>query len=164
MAKKPSFEAFYRANLKRIYAFVFFRVGADKALAEDLVQDIFVKAFEAFGRYDPAISESAWIYTIARNHVINEMAKRRPAEPIEEVEDSIFAATDARERLAVRDDERRLLEAIGSLSKDEAALIRMKYLEGWRYEELAEIFEKTPGTLRVQANRALNKIRKTLKP
>ena len=161
---KPSFEAFYSANIKRIYAFVFFRVGADKPLAEDLVQDIFMKAFEAFDRYDPAISQSAWIYTIARNHLINEMAKRKPGVPIEEVEDSIFVSVDARERLAIKDEERRLLEGIGTLDKEDAKLIRMKYLEGWRYEELAEIFEKPPGTLRVQANRAIKKLRKKIKP
>jgi len=161
---KPSFEAFYRANIKRIYAFVFFRVGADKALAEDLVQDIFMKAFEAYDRYDPAISQSAWIYTISRNHLINEMAKRKPGVPIEEVEDSIFVSVDARERLAAKDEERRLLEGIGTLEKEDAKLIRMKYLEGWRYEELAEIFEKPPGTLRVQANRAIKKLRKKIKP
>jgi len=161
---KPSFEAFYRANLKRIYAFVFFRVGGDKPFAEDLVQDIFMKAFEAFDRYDPAISQSAWIYTIARNHLINELAKRKPGVPIEEVEDSIFFSVDARERLATKDDERRLLEGIASLDKDDAQLLRMKYLEGWRYEDLSDMFEKTPGTLRVQANRALNKLKKKLKP
>jgi RNA polymerase sigma-70 factor (ECF subfamily) len=160
---KPSFEAFYHANVRRIYAFVYFRVGADKPFAEDLVQDIFIKAFEAFDRYDPTISQSAWIYMIARNHLINEMAKRRPGVPLEEVEDSILVSIDARERLALRDDEQRLLQSISLLDKEDAKLIRMKYLEGWKFEELAEIFEKTPATLRVQASRALKRLKSKIK-
>ncbi|HVM90469.1 MAG TPA: sigma-70 family RNA polymerase sigma factor [Verrucomicrobiae bacterium] len=163
MAKKPAFEAFYRANVKRIYAFVFFRVGSDKALAEDLVQDIFMKAFEAYDRYDPERGISAWIYTIARNHVINEMTKRRPGVPIEEIEDSIRVSTDAREREALKDDERRLLAALDRLDVEDARLLRMKHLEGWSYDELADIFEKTPGTLRVQASRAMKKLKSLIK-
>lgn len=160
---KPSFEAFYRAHVKRIYAFVYFRVGSNKAFAEDLVQDIFLKAFQAFDRFDPARGQSAWIYTIARNHIINEMGKRKPGVDLEEIEDSILASTDAREEMAMRHDERLLIEGLSKLPVEDARLIRMKYLEGWSFGDLADIFEKTPGSLRVQASRALKKLKKTMK-
>ncbi len=161
--EKVHFDAFYRAFVKRIYAFVYFRVGGNKALAEDLVQDIFLKAYEAFERFDPTIGESAWIYTIARNHVINTMAKQRPGVDIETIEDSVLVSADARLQFTRYDMERHLLEAVGRLDKDNAQLIRMKYLEGWTFEDLAEIFGKTPGTLRVQASRALKKLKGLMK-
>jgi RNA polymerase sigma-70 factor (ECF subfamily) len=160
--EKLAFDAFYRAFAKRIYAFVYFRVGGNKAVAEDLVQDIFLKAFEAYDRFDPAKGKSAWIYTIARNHVINSMAKQRPSVDLEEVEGMAIASADGREHMAIADDERRLLQAIEALGEEEAQLLRMKYLEGWSFDELAEIMEKTPGALRVQASRALKKLKKTL--
>ncbi len=160
--EKLAFDAFYRAFAKRIYAFVYFRVGGNKAVAEDLVQDIFLKAFEAYDRFDPAKGKSAWIYTIARNHVINSMAKQRPAVDLEEIEGMAIVSTDGRERMAIADDERRLLEAIDALGEEEAQLVRMKYLEGWSFDELGEIMEKTPGALRVQASRAMKKLKKTL--
>lgn len=160
---KQSFEAFYRANVKRIYAFVYFRVGCRKNVAEDLVQDIFLKAFEAYDRFDPSRGASAWIYTIARNHVINSMAKERPQTDLEEVIDSRTVSEDGRERIALRDDERRLLDAIDALPPEEAKLVRMKYLEGWRFEDLEEVFGKASGALRVQASRALKKVKEGLK-
>ncbi|MCC6563422.1 sigma-70 family RNA polymerase sigma factor [Candidatus Uhrbacteria bacterium] len=160
---KPSFEAFYRANVKRIYAFVYFRIGGRKAMAEDLVQDIFLKAFEAFDRYDPDRGESAWIYTIARNHVINSMAKERPGIDIEDVLDSTAVSEDGRERMALNDDERHLVEAIDQLSKEDAQLVRMKYLEGWNFEDLGQVLGKSPGALRVQASRAVKKLKRFMK-
>lgn len=160
---KPSFEAFYRANVKRIYAFVYFRVGGRKAMTEDLVQDIFLKAYEAFDRYDPERGASAWIFTIARNHVINSMAKDRPGIDLEEVIDSVTVSEDGRERMAIREDERQLLDAIDALPSDDATLVRMKYLEGWNFDDLAKVLGKTSGTLRVQASRALKKLKDLMK-
>jgi len=69
--KKGSFEAFYNKNLDRIYRYVFFRVGRNRDVCEDLVSEIFMKALKHFEKYDPDISESAWIYRIAHNHLAN---------------------------------------------------------------------------------------------
>lgn len=161
---KPSFEAFYHANVKRIYAFVYFRVGGRKALAEDLVQDIFLKAFEAFDRYDPERGASAWIFTIARNHLINSLAKEKPGIDLEEVIDSVTVSEDGRERMALREEERQLLEAIDALPQDDAVLVRMKYLEGWNFDDLSKVLGKTSGTLRVQASRAVKRLKGKMKP
>ncbi len=161
---KKCFANFYDSYLKRIYRFVYFRVGMDRALAEDVTQEIFLKAFEAFERYDPARGETAWLYTIARHHLINHHAKTHPGISLEDVEGTVWASEDARERMAVGYDERRLLEAINHLSEEDARLVRMKYLEGWSFEDLTEVFEKSSAALRVQAGRVLKKIRAQLKP
>lgn len=160
---KRHFTAFYHSYVDRIYKFVFYRVGGDKPLAQDLTQDVFLKAFEAFDRYDPAISETSWLYTIARNHVINYHAKLRPGVTLEEIEGIVWVSEDGRERFSRRHDEKKLLEAIGRLPAEDAQLIRMKYLEGWPFEDLAEFFQKKSGTLRVQAMRALKKLKLYLK-
>ncbi len=161
--EKPTFDRFYVQFLPRIYKFVLFRVAGKKEVAEDLVQEIFMKAWEAFDRYDPSVSVSAWIYTIARNHVINFHAKQKPTVDLDEIEGTSFAAEDIRERLSGSFDERRLLQALEKLSVEEARLIRMKHLEGWSYDELAEIFDKNSGALRVQSTRAMKKLKTILK-
>lgn len=160
---KPEFIIFYRAYVTRIYKFVFYRVGGNKELAQDLTQDIFIKAFQAFERYDPAISESSWIYTIARNHLINQHAKQKAQIGLEEIEDESFASHDDRERFTSRHDEQALLARLNDLPPDESRLIRMKYLEGWSFEDLEHVFQKTSGALRVQAGRILTKLKRLLK-
>lgn len=158
-----AFEAFYHTYVKRVYRFVFYRVGGRVELAQDLTQEIFLKAFEAFERYDPDKSQSSWIYTIARNHLINHHAKQKPQVDVEEVIDSMSVSEDGRVLFAQTDEERRLLEGIDALEEEDARLVRMKYLEGWTFEDLGGMFGKTSGALRVQAGRALKSLRKKLK-
>jgi len=160
---RKHFPAFYRENVKRVYRFLFYRCGGSKEMAEDLTQDLFVKALGAFEGYDPAVSQSSWIYTIARNHLINQMQKLRPGVDLEEIENTIWDAVDWGDKMALRHDEKRLWEAISQLPAEDAELVRMKYLEGWPYDEIAEKLEKTAGSLRVQAHRALKQLKKILK-
>lgn len=161
--ERRHFTAFYRANVKRVYRFIYFRVGGKKELAEDLTQDVFVKALQAFESYDPNISQTSWILTIARNHLINQLEKIRPQVNLEDVENILPDTFNLMESAALKQDEVRLIRAIQRLDKEDADLVRLKYLEGWQYTEIAEITGKTSGTLRVQAHRALKNLKKILK-
>ena len=161
--EKRYFEPFYHQHVERIYKFIYYRVGGNKELTQDLTQDVFLKAFEAFDRYDPVLSQVSWIYTIARNHIINQHAKMRPNVTLEDVEGTMLAAEDVRERFADQYDHKKLLVALMGLPLEEARLVQMKYLEGWSFDDLAEIFGKKSGALRVQAGRALKKLKLQLK-
>jgi RNA polymerase sigma-70 factor, ECF subfamily len=158
---KRHFERFYGEYIGRIYKFVLYRVAGNRWVAEDLTQEIFLKAFEAFDRYDPARGRVSWLYTIARNHIINHHAKQKVHVDLDEVDGLILNKRwDA--ALADRYDEKKMLEAIANLSQDEARLIQMKYLEGWSFDDLAEMVGKTSGALRVQTGRVMKKLKKTL--
>src|SRR3990170_3288855 len=82
---KRDFETFYRANVDRIYRYLFFRVGGNREVAEDLVSDVFMKALEHFETYDPAISKSAWIYRIAHNRLVNHFRDQKPTTDIDDI-------------------------------------------------------------------------------
>ncbi|HWQ99712.1 MAG TPA: sigma-70 family RNA polymerase sigma factor [Candidatus Methylomirabilis sp.] len=160
---KRDFATFYDKHFKTIYRFVYFRAGGSKETAEDYTHDIFLRAFEAFERYDPSISGSAWIFTIARNYIINQAAKNRPHTDLEEIENTVSDGRNWEAVMEVHHDQARLLNAIRQLPMDEADLVRMKYLEGWKYEEIAECTGKTSGSLRVQSCRVLKKLKLILK-
>lgn len=160
---RQDFPEFYRKNVQRIYRFLYYRVGGNKELAQDLAQDAFLKAYEAFDRYDPSRSESSWMYTIARNHLINYLAKMRPSVDLEEIENTLWDRDDWAVKAELSFDETRMLEAVKKLPSDDADLLRKKYLEGWSYEDIANAIGKTEGALRVQAHRALKQLRKILK-
>jgi RNA polymerase sigma-70 factor, ECF subfamily len=160
---KRTFATFYDLHFKKIYRFVYFRVGGSKELAEDLTQDIFLKAFEAFDRFNPTISRSAWIYTIARNHIINQATKNKPRVALEDIENTLFDAQDWEGVMELNHDAARLVKGLNELPRDESDLIRMKFLEGWKYEEIAELLGRSSGALRVQSCRALKKLRLLLK-
>ena len=157
------FPEFYKKNIKRVYQYLYYRIGGSKERAEDLTHDVFLKAFKAFESFDPAISQSSWLYTIARNHLINQVQKDRPSVDLDEIENTIWDKADWPEKLALRYDERRLWTAMQALEHEDREIVRLKHLEGWSFDEIAEKLKKTPGALRVQSSRALKKLRTILK-
>lgn len=160
---KKHFPDFYRMHIKSIYKFFYFRVSGRKEIAEDLTQDVFMKAFNAFESYDPATSRSAWIYMIARNHFINHLEKSKPSVDLGEVENTSAVAVDWAEHMSKKHDAGRLMAALSDLPKDDRELVRMKFLEGWGYDDIAKVMDKSAATLRVQAHRALKTLRAILK-
>lgn len=70
-AGKPPFDDLYRDSVTRIYAFVKSQVG-EVADAEDITSQVFIKAWEAYERYQPRHQTPApWLYQIARNAILD---------------------------------------------------------------------------------------------
>src|SRR5512136_1892925 len=85
-AKAGEAEAFghlYEIYLDRIYRYIYFRV-TDEQTAEDLISQVFTKAWENLDRYQPnGRPFIAWLYTIAHNTVIDHYRTRKDTVPIE---------------------------------------------------------------------------------
>ena len=152
------FVRFYSENIDRIYRYVFFRVGQNQTLAEDLVSEIFLKAYEHFADYDPKISKAAWIYRIAHNHLANYYRDTRDHVDIEDVAPTL---TDERQKLFLPQLSDRLVveKALARLSKLERELVTLKYLEGYTYEEMGSILERSGDALKVATHRAMQKLK-----
>jgi len=73
---KTSFEKLMRKYFPRILNFIY-RFVTDRALAEDLTQDVFMKVYDAASSYSPKAQFKTWLYIIARNISLNEIRKRR---------------------------------------------------------------------------------------
>jgi RNA polymerase sigma-70 factor (ECF subfamily) len=157
------FKKFYDANFGRIYRYVAVRV-ADRATAEDLTSEIFLKALRAFGGYDEARSRSAWIFTIARNHLANHFRSAGREVTDEDFDDLPLAAGDAAEQAERRYDLDLMLRTLGAMPRAAQALIRMKYLEELTYGEMAERLGKDQNALKVATFRAMTELRAALRP
>lgn len=160
---RRQFEVFYHTHVDHVFRFVLFRVAYDRERAKDLTQEIFLKAFQAFERYDPERGARAWIYTIARNHIYNAYAAHKETVALEDAENHLAVRVNSLETLQTREDERTVLAALEHLPEQEAELIRQKYLEGWSFEELTKSFGKSAGALRIQAMRSLKHLQRLLK-
>lgn len=157
------FPSFYRKHVKQIYRFLYYRVGGDKETAQDLTQDVFLKAYEAFERYDERVSQNAWIFTIARNHLLNSIAKTRPQTSLDDIEETAWAREDWAAKAEIRYDEKRLLEGMKKLDAEDQYVLRRKHLEGWSFDDIAAETGKNTGALRVQSHRAMKKLKVILK-
>ncbi len=164
---KSEFEKFYNTHLDKVYRFVFFRSGANKELTEDLVSEIFMKALEHFDSYDETLSQSAWVMTIARNHLINYWRDNKKTYSLpesQELEDGdstvdAFWLKSAKHFFDKEQNRREVYEALAKLSPEDAEIVTFHYLLGYSYSEIAAIKHTSEGAIKVAAHRAIKKLR-----
>lgn len=146
-----------------MYRFLFFRVYQNVDVAEDLTSEVFMKALKAYETYDPNKSQKAWIMTIARNHLINYYRDRKETTDIDEIAFKI-EGVDGKEFEFAQDDIRQIHDALSQMEPKDRDLIELKYLQGYRYKEIASMYAKTPGAVRVETFRAMKKLKVIIEP
>ena len=129
--------------------------------AEELTQDVFLKAFQQLSSFKAESSFSTWIYRIATNVAISAVRKRRD-EAIR-LDNSVFAnLSDTQVDEALEDESeeqlQRLQRAMENLEPDERALITLYYLEEKPLAEVAFILGLTEGNARVKLHRIRKKL------
>ena len=172
-------EAAFREILRRYERPVFslvYRMVRDRTLAEDLAQEAFVRAFNAIASYKPSYKFSNWILKIANNHTIDYLRKRKL--DTVSIDGSPHARTDeeaGRSRLVIASEaespheyvENRELggqieEAIGTLREEYRTAILLRHVEGYAYDEIAEIMEVPLGTVKTYIHRARGELKERL--
>ncbi|MBD3363507.1 sigma-70 family RNA polymerase sigma factor [Candidatus Dojkabacteria bacterium] len=154
---------FYSFN-KKIYKYIFLRIGYRKALAEDMTQEVFMKVWEKRELYNTKKSFKTWIYTIARNLLIDfyrkQDTRKKYRKAIDEIElNSIGQDADFDCEIIID----YVLEKMNELSEAEKELIILRYIEQLEIEEIAEIINHKYDTTKVYINRALHKLQEILK-
>jgi RNA polymerase sigma-70 factor (ECF subfamily) len=140
---------FYDAHVDGLYTFVFFRVGRDAALAEDVVQETFTLALTKRDAYDAARgSVASWLTVLSRNVIRDHLREHRRADELQATWERIdvtlaqtFAAMaerplpgDVLERAETRD---LVHMAVANLPEQYRTALTRKYVDGESLETLA---------------------------
>ena len=172
-------EVAYRELLRRYERPVFsliFRMVRDRALAEDLSQDTFVKVLNALDSYRPEFKFSSWVFKIANNVAIDQLRRREldtlsldgapDARTREEVEATALQAVDRTEsplsELESRELGGRIEAAIARLRPEYRSCILLRHVEGRSYEEIAATLDLPLGTVKTYIHRARHELREAL--
>lgn len=162
---RAAFASLYDAASGRLYAVVL-RILPRSELAEDALQEAFVRIWQRASSYDKAIaSPMAWMATIARNQAID--LKRRSVERIAAASDEIDGVIPdpgiSPEALAEqRADWQRLLDCMSHLPGDRRDMVLLAYRNGFSREELAQRFKKPVTTVKTLLRRSLIALRECL--
>lgn len=159
---KSDFKAFYETYLDRVYRYVFFRVGQNKAVAEDLSSEIFMSALKHFDSYDPTRSTSAWIMTITRNRLANHYRDTKQTVDVDAIAFQL-PGEDGRVSFEEKETELALTAILDTLPPEDRKLIEMKYLLGYGYRDMAEMLGRSAGALKVETHRIMKKLKDLLK-
>ena len=157
------FEAFgelYSIYLDRIYRYVFYQVR-EKATAEDITEEVFVKAWKAIGSCKGKEQTfSSWLYRIAHNHVIDNLRSRWKHLSIEMETVNKVSAPEVEVEGELEQQE--LLKVVACLSQSQRQVIILKFFEGLDNCEIAQTMSKSQGAIRVLQMRALATLRQEL--
>lgn len=167
-AKQNNTEAFgkiYTLCFSPIYRYIYLRVK-NKQETEDLVQTVFLKAHRHLANFRHiAASPLAYLFTIARNAVIDFYRKKRTlVENSEQVLVNIpDTRTDLPEQLQKNEEIKRVLAALQALTDDQQEVITLKFIEQLENEEICKITGRSHESIRQIQSRGLKKLRDLLK-
>jgi RNA polymerase sigma factor (sigma-70 family) len=151
----PAFEAIVERYRRALMRYVSRLLPLDRA--EDVVQQSFVKAYEAMHRDTAELNLRPWLYRIAHNGALNELRDRALGHAeLDERIDGVERPDQALERTTGL---RELVVAVQALPERQRSAILLRELEGRSYEEIATALGVTDGAVRQLLNRARNSLR-----
>lgn len=160
---RKAFAELYSATSAKLFG-VCLRVLKDSALAEDVLQDVFVKIWNKADRYRvTGHSPMTWLISVARNQAIDRLRASGPAtSDIDEVAPIASAAPGPEGLVIAADEARRVVACLDNLEEDRAAAVRGAYLDGQSYADLAERFNVPLNTMRTWLRRSLMNLKECL--
>ena len=139
----------------------FLRLTANRALSEDLVQDVFFRMLKYRQTFQPATNFTAWMYQIARNAHLDQTRKHR----LEIVPDDdaawgevAGADPDPHEQLAQAQDIGLLRRALAKLPLEKREVLVLSRFQNLKYLEIAEILDCEVGAVKVRVYRAIREL------
>ena len=163
-----AFELLAKQYQGRIYALAL-RISQNESDAFDIAQDVLVKLYIHLPSFKFRSAFSTWVYTMTRNTALDFLRKRREAVSIDEISEQalgIAGAPDGTDPEATcMQEERRagIAAAINELAADYRRVLVLRDIDGYSYEEIADIVGISLGTVKSRLFRGRNSLREMLR-
>ena len=163
---RDAFQLLFETYKDKVFSLAVYTVGGDRAVADDVTQQIFLKLFTAIRQFRGDSEFTTWLYRLVVNACIDERRKRKRWLPWGETE--IVAMKDPAERkpqekqFAGLEVAEAVQAAIAELKPKFRLPILLKYIEGLSYEEIAGVMGCSKGTVASRLNRGHSQLAKRL--
>lgn len=156
---RRAFERLYRDHVDRVYSLCV-RMSGDRVMAEELVQDVFVRAWEKLRLFRGDSSFSTWLHRLAVNVVLNARKgdgrrRSRIDASVQDLETLPHATDHVGERMDLQ-------QAIALLPPGARKVFVLHDVQGYRHEDIAELLGMTSGGSKSQLHRARLLLREAL--
>jgi RNA polymerase sigma-70 factor, ECF subfamily len=155
---QQAFERLYRQHTARIHSLVRRMVGAEGD-ADELVQDVFVRAWQRLSTFRGEAAFGTWLHRLAVNLVLNWQKSRNRGRKLFDDDTKLDLAPSRR---ATPEEGMDLEDALKRLPPGARQIFLLHDVEGFRHEEIAGLLEITSGTSKAQLHRARMLMRKHL--
>jgi RNA polymerase sigma-70 factor, ECF subfamily len=164
---EKALEALVERYLKPLFNFAY-RMTGDRTVSEDIVQEVFVKAWKNMNSYDSQKKFSTWIFAIAKNTAFDFLKKKKaiPFSTFESVDGENFLefiedenALHNEEFLKVIDDKKDVAEYLSTLHPQIKTILILHHLHGFSLVEISEIMGHSSNTIKSKYRRAILQLR-----
>jgi RNA polymerase sigma-70 factor, ECF subfamily len=166
-----AFDALFLRHRRTVFSFTLRMVG-DRATAEDLAQECFLRVWRARQRYHPTAAFRTWLFTIARRLALDELKKRQgqgtvlaaemgdeegTLEPMERMAQP--AESNPQEIVMARELGRVMQAALRQLTEECREAVILRDSEGLTYDEIAKVLGCPLGTVKSRLNTARSRLK-----
>ena len=163
---ETAFEHLYDETRAKLYG-VRLRILGRPELAEEVMQETYLKVWKMADQFDPAIaSPITWMVAIARNRAID-IVRKKGEVSIEDEPDALEVASEQPAPLARREmteELKRLLSCLGKLDPEKQRIVLLAYYSGWSRDQLAQKLDIPVNTIKTWLRRSLLEIRECMGP
>ena len=174
LGDRAAFEALYRASSRHLFGTIL-RIQPDRSLAEDLLQDVYIKVWHHAGAFETGRAQPmAWLASIARHAAIDSL--RRASARVQTISTTVAGDDDAPDLLDRMPDpnpgplallqdaaeQRQVRHCVGELSAEQQQCVALAYYQGLSHSELAEHLAQPLGTVKGWLRRALQSLKACL--
>ena len=163
MGNADAFGKLYLKYIDPIYRFVYYKVGQDKDIAEDLTETVFFKAWKSVGSLkDNKANIRAWFYKIARNTVIDYFRTKDESVSLDEAIDAKDNGKTLEEKIHEKLTIEKIKQEMKNLTGIQREVIILRFIEGLSCKEAGEILNKDEASVRAIQYRGIQELRKNL--
>ena len=165
-ARQGDHEAFaqlYETHFDKIFRYVVLKIR-NQAEAEDMTQQVFIKAYESIGSYQSqGVPFTAWLFRIAHNQMVDYVRKqsKRQTVPLDESL-QIMDDCDVEHEVETKIEMEKVVLATAKLTKAQREVISLRFAGGLSITEAAKTMRKSEGAIKALQHSAILALRKTL--
>ena len=157
-----AFGELYDHYFGQIYRFAYSRLR-DQDAAEEVTQEVFMKALRAMPRYRPAGHPfSSWLYQIGSNAIADHFRQQRPQSSLDAAAEVADPARSVADRVVESSEARRVWAAIDSLPEQQRTAMTLKLGEDLKLAQIGEIMGKSEGAVKLLVHRGMIGVRQRL--
>ncbi len=146
LGNQQAFGELYKRYKQRLYYYFFRMLGGSQELANDFLQEVFLKIIENPERFNPAYSFKTWIFSVSYNLCKNEYRRReiRKESPLQDSE----STPELPQSVSQEDLVNRIFESLHEFSSEHRSVFILHYREGFPVKEIAEMLDIAEGTVK----------------
>ena len=146
---RDAMRLFYERHQSQLTGFIRAR-GMDPATAADVVQDAMLEVWRSASRYRGEAAAKTWLFTIARNKIVDRTRKGARVQYMDEVPDSIDETPNPEDIAVSVSEEGRVRACLDRLKEAHKTVMRLAFYDDLTYEEIATVEDVPIGTIKTR--------------